>query len=103
MYLAGAMNGWSGDYERQRRWLLELDQILEACHVWKFQIRERPGRLGSVGLHQKSALWKWSWVRPSLTVCFAQCADVCEVYPEAADITFAWMRHKLQFLPMACT
>ena len=88
MYLAGAMNGWSGEPMNDNgdgSW--SLTKSLEAA-TYEFKFQNGLDGWEELDCGGNRSVEVILGAPIAYEVCFAQCADVCEVYPEAADITF---------------
>ncbi len=88
MYLAGAMNGWSGEPMNDNgdgSW--SLTKSLEAA-TYEFKFQNGLDGWEELDCGGNRSVEVVLGASITYEVCFAQCADVCEVYPEAADITF---------------
>ena len=88
MYIAGAMNGWSGEAMNDNgdgSW--SLTKSLEAAtYEFKFQNGLDGWEELDCGGNRSVEVVLGATV--SYQGCFAQCSDVCSVDPDAADVTF---------------
>ena len=88
MYLAGAMNGWSGEPMNDNgdgSWSL-TKSLEEATYEFKFQNGLDGWEELDCGGNRSLEVVLGAPI--AYQGCFAQCADVCAVDPDAADITF---------------
>ena len=88
MFLAGAMNGWSGEAMNDNgdgSW--SLTKSLEAA-TYEFKFQNGLGGYEELDCGGNRSLEVVLGAPVSYQGCFAQCADVCTVDPDAADITF---------------
>ena len=88
MYLAGAMNGWSGEPMNDNgdgSWSL-TKSLEEATYEFKFQNGLDGWEELDCGGNRSVEVVLGAPI--AYQGCFAQCADVCAVDPDAADITF---------------
>ena len=88
MYLAGAMNGWSGEPMNDNgdgSWSL-IKSLEAATYEFKFQNGLDGWEELDCGGNRSVEVVLGAPV--AYQGCFAQCADVCAVEPDAADITF---------------
>ena len=88
MYLAGAMNGWSGEPMNDNgdgSW--SLTKSLEAA-TYEFKFQNGLDGWEELDCGGNRSVEVVLGAPVAYQGCFAQCADVCAVEPDAADITF---------------
>ena len=88
MYLAGAMNGWSGEPMNDNgdgSW--SLTKSLEAA-TYEFKFQNGLDGWEELDCGGNRSVEVVLGAPVAYQGCFAQCADVCAVDPDAADITF---------------
>jgi len=88
MYLAGAMNGWSGEPMNDNgdgSW--SLTKSLEAA-TYEFKFQNGLDGWEELDCGGNRSVEVVLGAPIAYQGCFAQCADVCAVDPDAADITF---------------
>ena len=88
MYLAGALNGWSGEPMNDNgdgSW--SLTKSLEAA-TYEFKFQNGLDGWEELDCGGNRSVEVSLGTPVSYQGCFAQCSDVCSVDPDAADITF---------------
>ncbi|HAY56883.1 MAG TPA: hypothetical protein DCX49_05550, partial [Flavobacteriales bacterium] len=88
MYLAGAMNGWSGEAMNDNgdgSW--SLTKSLEAA-TYEFKFQNGLDGWEELDCGGNRSVEAVLGAPVSYQGCFAQCSDVCSVDPDAADVTF---------------
>ena len=88
MYLAGAMNGWSGEAMNDNgdgSW--SLTKSLEAA-TYEFKFQNGLDGWEELDCGGNRSVEVVLGAPVSYQGCFAQCSDVCSVDPDAADVTF---------------
>lgn len=88
MYLAGAMNGWTGEAMMDNgdgSW--SLTKSLEAA-IYEFKFQNGNGGYEEVDCGGNRSVEVTLGAPISVQGCFAQCAEVCAIDPDPADVTF---------------
>ena len=88
MYLAGAMNGWSGEPMNDNgdgSW--SLTKSLEAA-TYEFKFQNGPSGYEELDCGGNRSVEVVLGAPVSYQGCFAQCSDICSVDPDSADVTF---------------
>lgn len=88
MYLAGAMNGWSGEPMNDNgdgSW--SLTKSLEAA-TYEFKFQNGNGGYEELDCGGNRSVEVVLGAPISVQGCFAQCSEVCAIDPDPADITF---------------
>ena len=88
MYLAGAMNGWSGEAMMDNgdgSW--SLTKSLEAA-TYEFKFQNGAGGYEELDCGGNRAVVVELGAPIAVQGCFAQCAETCSVDPDPADVTF---------------
>ena len=88
MYLAGAMNGWSGEAMMDNgdgSW--SITKSLEAA-TYEFKFQNGLDGWEELDCGGNRSVEVVLGAPVSYQGCFAQCSDVCAVDPDAADVTF---------------